>query len=190
MNRFVSTVLLVPFIWAVVHAATASEDAPGPAARGDRNAALFQSNTAVLVVTGMRVDENPENYTKDLSVAEGATVRVIARDGTAREKKTEVLVRSKRGRSPESYYTADFSVDLGTICTIAMTFKDGTVVEIKDYAIPPDWKTHFYFHSTNGTKSPASILRFSEDPKTKLRCCAYAVYPLESYRKLGGHQTP
>lgn len=190
MHRIVTTILVLPLAWAAVHAAAASEAAPRAAAGRDRNAALYQSDTAVIVVTGMRLDENPDNYTKDLSVAEGATVKVTARDGTAREKRTEVFLRGKKGGSPEEYYTADFSIDLGTTCSIAMTFKDGTVVEIKDYAIPRDWKTHFYFHSTNGSKSPASILRFAEDPKTKLRCCAYAVYPLESYRKLGGRQTP
>ena len=116
---------------------------------------------------------------------------MTAQSGAAREKKTEVFTSGgKKGGRPERYYTADFSADLDTTYTIAMTFKDGTTIEIKDYSIPRDWKTHFYFHSTNGTKSPASILRFVEDPKTKLRCCVYAVYPLESYRKLGGRQMP
>ncbi|MBM4088443.1 MAG: hypothetical protein FJ276_03300 [Planctomycetes bacterium] len=191
MNRIVTTVLIVLSAGTAIHTALASEEAPRAASGRDRNAALYQSNTATIVVTGMRLDENPDNYTKDLSVAEGATVKVTAQDGAARQKKTEAFTRrGKKGGSPEEYYTADFSVDLGTTYTIAMTFKDGTAVEVKDYAIPRDWKTHFYFHSTNGTKSPASILRFVEDPKTKLRCCVYAVYPLESYRKLGGRQMP
>ena len=81
-------------------------------------------------------------------------------------------------------------MDLDATYTITMTFKDGTVIRIEDYTLPKSWKTHFYFHSTTGTKSPASVLRFVEDPKTKLRCCVYAVYPLESYRKLGGRQMP
>jgi hypothetical protein len=81
-------------------------------------------------------------------------------------------------------------VDLETTYDIAMTFKDGTVVRVENYRLPSSWKTHFYFHATTGTLSPASILRFEEDPKTKLRCCVYAVYPLESYRKFGGKQIP
>ncbi|MFZ5831484.1 MAG: hypothetical protein ACOY3P_15475 [Planctomycetota bacterium] len=190
MNRTLTTVLLVLLSSTAVHAA-APEEPPRAAGRKDRNAALYQSNSAMIVVTGMRLDENPDNYTKDLSVAEGAIVQVIAEDGAARKKKTEVFTRrGKKGGSPEEYYTADFSVDLGTTYSITMTFKNGTAVEIKDYAIPRDWKTHFYFHSTDGQKSPASILRFVEDPKTRLRCCVYAVYPLDNYRKLGGRQMP
>lgn len=190
MKTTFTAVLIALLGWTAVHAAAASEEAPRAAAGRDRNAALYQSDTAVIVVTGMRLDENPDNYTKDLSVAEEATVKVTARDGTTREKRTEVFLRGKKGGSPQEYFTADFSVDLGATYSIAMTFKEDTVVQIKDYTIPRDWKTHFHFHSTTGTKSPASILRFVEDPKTKLRCCVYALYPLESYRKLGGRQTP
>ena len=46
------------------------------------------------------------------------------------------------------------------------------------------------FRSTTGTLSPASVLRIGEDATTKLRCHVYAVYPLESYHKLGGRQIP
>ena len=47
---------------------------------------------------------------------------------------------------------------------------------------------HERTHSTTGTLSPASVLRIGEDATTKLRCHVYAVYPLESYHKLGGRQ--
>jgi hypothetical protein len=189
MKRIFVIVLAVLLVWTVV-AAAAEKKAPQAAGRKDRDV-LYQSNSAIIVVTGMRLDENPDNYTKDLSVAEGATVKVTAAGGAAREKKTETFTRrGKKGGSAEEYYTADFSVDLGTTYTIAMTFRDGTAIKISDYVIPREWKTHFYFHSTNGTKSSASILRFVEDPKTRLRCCVYAVYPLEGYRTLGGRQVP
>lgn len=71
-----------------------------------------------------------------------------------------------------------------------MTFKDGKVIRIDAYRLPRDWKTRFYFHSTTGTLSPASVLRIGEGATTKLRCHVYAVYPLESYHKLGGRQIP
>lgn len=148
-------------------------------------APIDQGNRAIIVVTGMRLNEDPSDYRKDLSVAEGASVKVTARGGATREKKTEAYVRSGNSAG-QTYFTADFEVDLDASYTIVMTFKDGTVLRMEDYALPKSWKTHFYFHSTNGTKSPASILRFVEDPKTKLRCCVYAVYPPDAYRKRVG----
>ena len=147
--------------------------------------ALYQENRAVIVVTGMRLNEDPSDYRKDLSVAEGASVKVTGRGGATREKTTEAYVRSGNNAG-QVHFTAEFEVDLDATYTVVMTFKDGTVIRIEDYALPKNWKTHFYFHSTNGTKSPASILRFVEDPKTKLRCCVYAVYPPDAYRKRAG----
>ena len=157
-----------------------------PAAEASKNA-IDQGNRAIIVVTGMRLNEDPSDYRKDLSVAEGASVKAIARGGATREKKTEAYVRSGNNAG-QVHFTADFEVDLDATYTIVMTFKDGTVLRVEDYALPKSWKTHFFFHSTNGTKSPASILRFVEDPKTKLRCCVYAVYPPDAYRKRGGRQ--
>lgn len=149
--------------------------------------AAYQSNRAVIVVTGMLLNENPADYRKDLSVAEGATVKVTTRNGAPREKKTEAL--SKTGKTGgQVYYTADFEVDLDATYNITMTFKDSTVIRIEDYRLPRDWKTHFYFHGTTGTLSPSSILRIGEDARTKLRCYVYAVYPPETYPKLGGRQ--
>jgi hypothetical protein len=157
----------------------------GAAEKGKETA--YQSNRAVLVVTGMRLNEDPADYRKDLSVAEGATVKVTARDGTARERKTEAFAREGKRRG-EVYFTVDFEVDLDATYDITMTFPNGTVIRIADYRLPREWKTHFYFHSTTGTLSPSSILRIGEDERTRLRCCIYAVYPLESYYKLGGRQ--
>ena len=148
--------------------------------------AMPQGNRAVIVVTGMRVDENPENFRKDVAVAEGARVKVTARDGTVRERKTEPF--SKPGGKGGGHFTADFDVELDAVYTIEMTFRDGTVVRIEDYRLPREWRTHFFFHSTVGTLSPSAILRVGEDPRTRQRCCVYAVYPLDSYRQLGGRQ--
>jgi len=162
---------------------------PAGAAEKSKQAA-YQSNKAVIVVTGMRLNEDPANYRKDLSVAEGAVVKVTARGGAARERKTEAFSRAgqRGGQSGQVHFTADFEVDLDATYEITMTFKDGTAICIEDYRLPKDWKTHFYFHSTTGTLSPASVLRIGEDATTKLRCHVYAVYPLESYHKLGGRQ--
>lgn len=164
---------------------------PAEAAEKPKQVA-YQSNTAVLVVTGLRLNEDPADYWKDLSVAEGAVVKVTALGGAAQEKKTAAFTRAGQRGGPggQVHFTADFAVDLDATYEITMTFKDGTVIRIEDYRLPRDWKTHFYFHSTTGTLSPASILRIGEDPRTKLRCYVYAVYPLESYHKLGGRQIP
>ena len=159
---------------------------PAGAAEESKQAA-YQSNKAVIVVTGMRLNEDPANYRKDLSVAEGAVVKITARGGVARERKTEAFSRAGQ-RGGQVHFTADFEVDLDATYEITMTFKDGTAICIEDYRLPRDWKTHFYFHSTTGTLSPASVLRIGEDATTKLRCHVYAVYPLESYHKLGGRQ--
>lgn len=148
------------------------------------NKMAYESTRAVIVVTGMRLNEDPADYRKDLSVAEDATVRVTARGGATREKKTVAFAR----RNGPVHFTADFEVDLDATYDITMTFRDGTIIHVPDYRLPHEWKTHFYFHSTTGTLSPSSILRIGEDPQTKLRCHVYAVYPLDSYRKLGGKQ--
>lgn len=163
-------------------AATSPHAAP---AKKPRDAA-YREDRAVIVVTGMRLNEDPADYRVDLSVAEGATVKLTAPDGTVTEKKTEPF--SRAGAKGANHRSADFVVDLDATYAISMRFQDGTTIRIDDYRIPKEWKTHFYFHSTTGTLSPSSILRFAEDPRTKLRCCVYAVYPMESYRKLGGRQ--
>ena len=155
-----------------------------------RNSEAYKSNQAVIVVTGMILDEDPANYRQDLSVAEGAVVKVTARGAEPREKTTAAFVRGGKKGGGRTYYTADFGVDLDATYDIEMKFKDGTVIRITDYRLPKEWKTHFYFHGTTGTLSPSSILRVGEDKKTKQRCCVYAVYPPEAYRKLGGKQNP
>lgn len=144
---------------------------------------LPDDDRAVLVVTGTRVEGNPPDETRDLTVAEGAIVKLTAQDRTTREKRTAVFERSGR-----KFYTADFAISLETTYDIVMTFKNGTVIRIADYRLPRDWRTHLLFHSTRGTKSPASILRKQKDEKTQLECDVYALWPLESYRAMGGRQ--
>jgi hypothetical protein len=157
---------------------------PATAAQKSKDAA-YKENRAVIVVTGMRLDEDPANYRKDLSVAEGATVKLSGPDGKLQAKQTAALSRGKQPGG-QVHFTADFVVDLDATYSVVMTFRDGTVVRVDDYRLPREWKTHFYFHATTGTLSPASILRTAEDSRTKLRLCVYAVYPLENYHKLGG----
>lgn len=156
-------------------------------ARDKTREEAYKEERAVIVVTGMRVDEDPEKFRSDLSVAEGATVKLIGPDGKSQEKQTKAFSRSKRSDGAV-HFTADFMVDLDASYTVVMKFRDGTSVRVADYRLPRDWKTHFYFHATTGTLSPASILRTAEDARTKLRCCVYAVYPLASYHALGGNQ--
>jgi hypothetical protein len=144
---------------------------------------------AFLVVTGMRLQEDATGQVlkKDLKVAEGATVRLTKRGGKPEEKRTAVF-GAGGPRAEQGYFSADFSVDLDATYDIAMTFQDGTVIRIADYRLPKEWRTHFYFHSTRGTKSPASVLRIGRDEASGLSCYVYAVFPLENYRSLGGRQ--
>jgi hypothetical protein len=122
-------------------------------------------------------------------VAEGATVRVTKRGGAAEEKRTAPF-GAGGPRAGTGHISADFLVDLDATYEITMTFKDGTVVRLDDYRLPREWRTHFYFHSTRGTKSPASVLRIGRDESSGLACYVYAVFPLEAYRTLGGRQLP
>jgi len=161
--------------------------APAASAPKPRNTAYDTETRAVIVVTGMRLNEDTESVRTDLAVAQNARVQVTAPDGTSREKRTEAFVRPGRSDS-ETWHTADFTVELDATYRIAMTFADGARVQIDDYVLPREWKTHFLFHSTNGSKSPASVLRSVEDSRTRQRCCVYAVFPLENYRALGGRQ--
>jgi len=143
-------------------------------------------NTAMIVVTGLRLAENdPSGERTDMAVAEGAIVKVASARGESRTK-TTTLFHAKGRKTAGAFLTADFSVNLDETYEIVMTFKDGTVIRVTDYRLPADWKTHFYFHSTNGTKSPASVLRTEVDEKTKLQCHVYAVFPYENYQALGG----
>jgi len=150
---------------------------------------ISQDTGAVIVVTGMRLRDGPAGDVKDLSVAEGAVVRVARKSGKTEEKPATPF-GAGGARADRGYFSADFLVDLDATYDIAMTFKNGTVIRVADYRLPREWRTHFYFHSTRGTKSPASVLRIGRDEATGLACYVYAVFPLEAYRGHGGRQLP
>ena len=150
---------------------------------------LSQDSRAMIVVTGMRLQEDPAGAVlkKELAVAEGAVVRVTKKGGAAEEKRTAPFVAGG-SRAGAGYFSADFAVDLDATYEIAMTFPNGTVIRLDGYRLPREWRTHLYFHSTRGTKSPASVLRIGRDEASGLSCYVYAVFPMEAYRALGGRQ--
>ena len=147
---------------------------------------LFPNTSAYIVVTGIRLNEDPKNFYKDYSVAEGAKVKVTMINGPTKEKNTEKFSSLKN--SPEIFFTADFKIEFDSTYTVEMTFKDGTRIVVDNYKILPEWKTHFYFHSTNGTKSPATIMRRQEDKDTNFNCLIYGLYPFKNYKAMGGTQ--
>ena len=112
-------------------------------------------------------------------------MRVQAKDGAVREKTTTPFNGSG---TRAGFFSADFVVDLDATYEVEMTFRNGTTIKIDDFRLPREWRTHFYFHSTRGTKSPASVLRVGRDESSGLSCYIYAVFPMESYRALGGRQ--
>jgi hypothetical protein len=144
---------------------------------------LPDDDRAVLVVTGLRLEGKPPAETRDLTVAEGAVVKLVAKGGAPQTKTTAPFERAGR-----RFFTADFPISLEQSYDIVMTFRDGTVIRVADYRLPRDWRTHLLFHSTRGTKSPASILRKEKDPKSPVYCYVYAVWPHSSYSALGGRQ--
>ena len=145
-------------------------------------------NHAVIVVTGLRVDEGSLSALSDPTFGEGAIVRVTAKGGKSEEKIARAFAALSDRSTGGTFFTADFGVDLDATYEVTMTFRDGTVIRVDDYRLPADWKTHFYFHSTRGTLTTASILRVGTDPASKLRCHIYAVFPVAAYRALGGQQ--
>ena len=148
-------------------------------------AAQYEENDAYLVITGMRLNEDPQNYVKDPSLASEAKVRLIKTNGQSEEKTTTVFPRQK---DSQTYYSADFKVPLDSAYAVEITFKDGTTIRIDDYKLLKSWKTHFYFHSTDGSLSPASILRTAGKAGSELTLCVFAVYPYANYIALGGNQ--
>jgi hypothetical protein len=147
---------------------------------------LFPNADAYIVVTGMRLNEDPGNLINDATVAEGALVKVSMKNGASEEKATKRFIPANNPK--DLYFSADFKIAFDSTYTIEMTFKDGHKIVVNDYKILPQWKTHFYFHSTNGTKSPASVMRRQEDKVSKLNCLIYGLYPFSNYKALGGTQ--
>jgi hypothetical protein len=123
---------------------------------------------------------------EDLTVAEGATVKVMESNGTTRVKKTEASSNNfPRGGT---YYSADFPVRLDSSYNITISFTNGTVISIDNYRLDSSWKRHHYFHSTDGHKSPASVLRKEMDEASGIYCYVYSLFPLSNYKKTGGTQ--
>jgi hypothetical protein len=147
---------------------------------------IFPNTSAYIVVTGMKLIEDPKNFVKDISVAEGAVVKLTMKNGAASQKQTSKFISVRDPR--DVYYTADFKIEFDSTYTIEMTFRNGTKIMVDNYKISPQWKTHFYFHSTNGTKSPATVMRRQEDKATNLNCIIYGLYPFNNYKEVGGTQ--
>ena len=178
MNRKLINILTIIFLL-IAHFANLSAQRWKEATAND--------NRAFIVVTGMRINEDPANLSRDLSDAEGAMVKLTARNGETWEKKTKVFTRPGQIEG-ELFFTADFSVILDSTYSISMTFKNGTIIQIDSYRLLAEWKTHFYSHSTDGTVSPTSVLRKKQDDQSKLWCYIYGLFPLDNYKKLGSTQ--
>lgn len=173
---------------------------------------VSQDSRAVIVVTGMTVKTgNRGEEVRNNAVAAEAVVRLTDAGGRIREKTTrpfplpgdreneiycfadfslyseqkDVVDRMKNG---EIFYTADFGIDLDSTYQINVRFRNEKEISVRDYRIPGSWRTHFYYHWTNGLKSPASVLRVEKDPGSDLKCFIYALFPLDSYKKFGGNQ--
>jgi len=145
------------------------------------------SDTAIIVVTGMRFNnEGGEYLAEDLSVAEGARVIVAERNGTVREKKTEAFTENFYNGG--TFYSADFPVRMDSVYSITITFNNGTVINIDDFRLDNSWKRHHYFHWTTGHKSPASLLRRQKDEQSGLWCYVYSLFPMKNYKLSGGIQ--
>jgi hypothetical protein len=144
-------------------------------------------NRAVIVVTGLKITtEAKRNEITDLSVGEDALVSVSDKNDKTWEKTTQIFNRPFG--TGETFYSADFPLAMDSVYTISMRFKSGTVITIDDYKIESSWKTHHYFHSTDGKKSPATVLRKEQDNQSGLWCYIYSLYPLSNYITSGGAQ--
>jgi hypothetical protein len=142
---------------------------------------------AIIVVTGMQINtDNGAYYLEDSTVAEGALVEVTERNGRKWQKETQAFHQTFEGRG--TLYTADFPITMDLVYTITITFRSGAIITIDDFKIPGSWKRHHYFHLTDGTKTPASVLRKKQHDETGLWCYVYSLYPLSNYKELGGNQ--
>jgi hypothetical protein len=83
--------------------------------------ATANDNRAIIVVTGLTINEDPANYGMDNRVGVGARVTLTARDGESWEKTIEAIRRPQQ-ESGEIFYSADFPVILDSTYTISMKF--------------------------------------------------------------------
>jgi hypothetical protein len=146
----------------------------------------FEKNyDAVIVVTALKFSSDiPQSL--DLSIGEDAMVIVTASDKTVQQKTTQTF--SKPFSNGDTFYTADFKIKLDSVYSISILLKDGKTITMEDYSIKSSWKTHHYFHITDGRKLPASILRKEKDEKTGYSIFVYSLYPLRNYHLIGGTQ--
>jgi len=139
---------------------------------------------AYLIVTATKYKDLNTDTETDFSAAKGALVKLRSASGSVIEKPTAVFDVQK---GDKTNYTADFKVGLDSVYTVEVTLNNKTYI-IDNYRLKKSWKTHFLYHSTNGTKSAASVFRKLEDPETKTLICLYGVFPYVHYKSLGGSQ--
>ncbi len=138
-----------------------------------------------LVVAGLRVDESGELPVIDPQVGAGATVTLTPRGGQPQRRPAAALERGGR-----TWFTADFAIPFDTTCDLALTFANGPTITLRDYRVASEWTKVpiFTFNSTDGTRSPAAVLRREVDPATRLGCYVWALWPGEAYQQLTGRQ--
>ena len=139
---------------------------------------------ACLIVTATSYKDLNTDVDTDFSVAKGAIVKLRSSNGNVIEKPTAVFDVKK---GDKTNYTADFKVGLDSTYTVEVTLNNKTYV-VNNYCLQKSWKWHFLYHSTNGTKSPASVFRKLEDPENGILICLYGVFPYDNYKALGGNQ--
>jgi len=138
-----------------------------------------------LVVTGLKVDEAADPPVLDPAVGEGAEVTLIGPDDASETKPVQPWQRGGR-----TYFTADFYVKFDTTYELRLKLADGTVITMSDYRVDSEWTKVpiFWFASTTGTRSPASVLRSEVDEASKLGGYVWALWPYDSYQAVGGTQ--
>lgn len=145
----------------------------------------YDSETqAYLIVTATSYKNLNTDTDTDFSVAKGAIVRLKSASGVVEEKQTSEF-NSRKGDKVK--YTADFKVTLDSVYNIEVVLNNKTYL-VNNYCLKKSWKTHFLYHSTNGTKSPASVFRKQENPDTGILICLYGTFPYVNYKSLGGNQ--
>jgi hypothetical protein len=147
---------------------------------------LEKNYDPIIVVTALKFTSDTPPLTMDLSVGEGAIVKVASSGKNVGEKTTEAF--SLPFSNGETFFTADFQIKLDSVYNISITLKDGSSITIDDYKIKSNWKTHHYIHSTDGTKHPSAVLRKEQDEKTGTWFFIYSLYPLRQYQLMGGTQ--
>ena len=146
-----------------------------------------EESDAYIIVAGMLINETSASQIKDSSVGKYAVVKIISSTGEVQQKTAQLFVSKDKKNIESPYYTADFKVALDSVYTIEMLINNKTI-RLEKYCLLKKWKTHFSYHSTNGSKSPASVFRKESDIETGLTCCVYGVFPYAYYKSLGGTQ--